>query len=185
MACTRWRLLPILLAAALLQLAPVAFAAGPYPPATAEGSATVSQSRVEAGGCVTFRGTGFAPGTAVLIRDTPAGAARGRVVGTVRADKSGDFSTRVCFGASARRGRHTVSGTGTGAGGGSLTVSADVWVTGVSQLPSSAGGAIPFTGFAGPGLALAGIALLAGGSALLLATDRRRRRRRHPVRPGV
>lgn len=179
------KLISALFVGALFLLTPAAMstasAVGPYPPPTAEGSGSVSESRVEAGGCVTFSGTGFEPNTAVVIRDN------GRYVATVRADSNGDFSYRICFGAGAKRGKHTLTGTGAGAGGsGELTVTAVVTVTGVSQRPGDNGGdnggGIPFTGFTGSGIALGGIALVAAGSALLIASERRHRTRRRTAR---
>lgn len=176
------RILSALFVGALFLLAPAtmtAASAAPYPPPTAEGSASVSQSRVEAGGCVTFSGTGFEPNTTVVIRDN------GKVYGTARTDSKGHFTKRVCFGANAQRGKHTLTGTGAGAaanGGGELTVSAIVFVTGVSQRPGNGnGGGIPFTGFEAAGLALGGIALVALGSGLLLSSERRHRARRRRV----
>lgn len=177
------RLISTIFVAVLFALAPAAGAAAlaaPYPPPTAEGSGSVSQSRVEAGGCVTFSGTGFEPNTAVVIRDN------GKFYGTVRTDSQGSFTTQVCFDASAKRGKHTLTGTGAAEGGGALTVTAVVFITGVSQRPGDGdggggdgdGGGIPFTGFAGTGIAVGGIALLGIGSGLLIASERRHRERR-------
>ncbi len=192
-------------------------APGPYPPPTGGGSGSVTPSRACAGQCVTFSGNGFAPDVIVVIRDD------GRLVGTARTDANGEFSTQVCFGTDARPGRHTLTATGTGADGKEMTVSAVVFVCGVSQRPpppsgdgggdgngagdgdgagdgagdagaggngdggaggDGAGGGIPFTGFMGSLIALAGILLVAMGSALLVLLERRHtaRRRAHRLR---
>ena len=174
------KLITVLLTCGLFLFTPMAVTAAsadsPYPPPTAQGSGSVSPSRVQAGGCVTFTGTGFEPNTVVVIRDN------GHVVGTARADSNGKFTKRVCFGASAQRGRHILTGTGSGAGGGELVVSATVFIMGVSQRPGGAGGGLPFTGFEGSGIALGGILLVGVGSALLLETERRHRMRRRTRR---
>jgi hypothetical protein len=149
----------------------IASAAGPYPP-PAEGSGRVSDSRVQAGACVTFSGDGFAPLAPVTVRDN------GVVVGTTHADAQGQFSFKVCFAADVKTGRHLLTGTGEGAGGGSLTVSAVVYVEGVSQSAAGVGTGLPRTGFFGAVPVVAGLLLLVAGSSLLLVRDTRRRQRR-------
>lgn len=114
--------------ALLMLLAPAAQAAGPYPPPMDE-HAEVSATRVQAGECVIFSGGGFEPGSEVTIYDND------ELVGVTRADKNGDFRYEVCFDVDARPGRHTLKAVGLGADGAPLTLTATVFVTGVSQRP--------------------------------------------------
>lgn len=173
----------------LLLLAPgSALAAGPYPPPD-EGSGHVDDSRVQAGGCVTFSGDGFAAFTTITVKDN------GEFVGTTTTNAFGEFSMEVCFDADARTGRHVLTGTGTAAdGSGSITVSAVVFIEGVSERPGDGdgegngdgngnGNGIPRTGFAAPAIAFGAILLLAVGSALLLLLDKRRREQRRAALP--
>lgn len=126
-------LIAAIVAGFLLLFSPLAGAAGPYPPPNDE-SGEVNDSRVEAGSCVVFSGDGFQAGTEVTITDN------GDFVTTSRANSEGEFAEEVCFDASARRGQHTLRGTGLGADGQPLTVSAVVYVTGVSQRPGTGPG---------------------------------------------
>jgi hypothetical protein len=122
-------------------LGPVVHAAGPYPPPPASGGqGQVDDSRVEAGECVIFSGDGFKPGTTVTIRDN------GKVVGTAPVAADGTFSKRICFDTDAKPGRHTLTATGVATDGRPLTVSAVVFVTGVSQRPGSGPGSGPAPG---------------------------------------
>jgi hypothetical protein len=122
-------LLAALVSGVLLLLSPVALAAGPYPPPSDGGSGEVSETRIEAGECMTFTGSGFAPSTEVTIRDN------GEFVGTARTDSDGVFAYEYCADADVRTGRHTLTGTGLGSDGQLLTVHATFYVTGVSQRP--------------------------------------------------
>lgn len=128
----------------------VAVAAGPYPPPSS-GSASVNPSRIKAGQCTNFTGTGFASGASVDIRDdgTPAATA------TATANRSGAARTRLCFGTDARTGQHLISGTGITPEGPPRTVSAVLTITGVEQSGggSSAGSSTGTT----PGTTSAGV----------------------------
>lgn len=126
---TRWVVAGLVAVATLLSAGP-ALAKNPYPPPS-HGSATVVPSRIQAGQCAVFSGTGFMPGTTVAIADNGASA------GTALADVNGDFSKQICEGANAKRGKHTLTGSGTGSDGNPLTVSAVLTVTGVKQSASS------------------------------------------------
>jgi hypothetical protein len=173
--------------------ASTATAAGPYPPPS-KGSGHVEPSRIRVGECAVFSGDGFAPATPVSVTDN--GEPRGTT--TSRAD--GTFSIRLCYSSNARRGRHDLVGTGAGAGGGTLSVSAVLIVEGVRQTPTTVGnnggavsgegvgggngtgggtGVLPFTG--SPELlvvAAAGLVAVFLASLVLLLVPRRRRRRR-------
>jgi hypothetical protein len=124
------KLIIALLAGLVLLLSPAAaLAAGPYPPPSGGGSGHVDESRVEAGDCVIFTGSGFAPFTEVTITDN------GEFVGTTTTNSKGEFSYTVCFGADVRTGRHVLAGSGLGADGRPLRVTVTVFVTGVRQRP--------------------------------------------------
>ncbi|MCU1622047.1 MAG: hypothetical protein JWL79_892 [Frankiales bacterium] len=88
----------------VLTTAPLAFA-GDYPPAS-DAQGTVSPSRIKAGECAVFSGSGFQSGAVITVTDN--GAARG----TSTAQGDGTFSKRLCFGADAAPGRHVLKGTG-------------------------------------------------------------------------
>lgn len=103
-----------------------AFAAGPYPPPS-KGTGTVTPSRIQVGECAVFSGDGFLPLSAVAVADN--GAARG----TTTARTDGTFSMRLCYATDADRGRHDLTGSGTGADGQPLTVYAMLIVEGVQQ----------------------------------------------------
>lgn len=167
-------------------------AAGPYPPPS-QGSGRVDPSRIQAGQCAVFSGDGFAPATTVAITDN--GVSRGTTITT----SSGTFSIRLCYATNAKRGRHNLAGTGMGAGGSTLTVTAFLIVEGVRQSASNPGtqpggapvsgpgvggnsgggvsGGLPFTGSLDLlALALAGLVTVFLASLLLLLVPRRRRR---------
>jgi hypothetical protein len=88
----------------VLTTAPLAFA-GDYPPAS-DAQGTVSPSRIKAGECAVFSGSGFRSGAVVAVTDND--AARG----TSTAAGDGTFSKRLCYGADAAPGRHVLKGTG-------------------------------------------------------------------------
>jgi hypothetical protein len=189
----------------VLTTAPLAFA-GDYPPAS-EAQGTVSPSRIKAGDCAVFSGSGFRSGAVIAVTDN--GAARG----TSTAAGDGRFSKRLCYGADAAPGRHVLQGTGDAAATAApaaarqaffrtaaaeaaqqRTVTAVLYIEGVSQsgpsgttnsdvtsLPrSDSGGSsagLAFTGFPALMTALAGVLLVGVGSLLLIGSERRHRRR--------
>jgi hypothetical protein len=111
---------------AVLAMTGAASAAAPYPPPS-RGSAQVVPSHIKVGDCAVFSGDGFFPLTPVQIADNGVSA------GTVTATSSGTFSERLCYSTSAKKGRHTLTGDGTGADGAPLTVSAVLIVEGGRQ----------------------------------------------------
>jgi hypothetical protein len=190
----------------VLTTAPLAFA-GDYPPSS-DAQGTVSPSRIKAGDCAVFSGSGFQPGAVVAVTDN--GAARG----TSTAAGNGTFSKRLCFGADAAPGRHVLKGTGDAAATAAAarpaffrtavaeaaqqrTVTAVLYIEGVSQsgpsgttnsdvmsLPRSDSGGSSSTS---AGLAFTGFpalltalagVLLVGVGSLLLIGSERRHRRR-------
>ncbi len=179
---------------ACLFAAPVWAGQGPYPPPS-QGSAEVSPSRIAAGECTAFSGSGFALGSTVSIADD------GESRGTAPVDADGRFRTQVCFAVDARVGVHDLSASGQRSDDSALTVSASVTVTGLEQSAaggnglgfgsdtggsnsanSGAGDSGAFGSLARTGVPLsiimtAALVLLAVGSALLLAAERRHRRR--------
>jgi hypothetical protein len=99
--------------------------AAPYPlPTSGEGQVTRS---------TIFSGGGFLPGSTVMITDN------GKLVGTTKADKKGNFRDQVCFGTDAALGKHTLAGTGTGANGAGRVVTAVVTVIGAEASGGSTG----------------------------------------------
>jgi hypothetical protein len=157
-----------------------AYADPVYPLPTA-GQGSVDSSVVQAGTCVTFSGSGFKPGTPVVIKDD------GKVVRTVTADSSGTFSTPVCFSSNAHIGPHVLTGAGTGANGAARVVTAIVTVFGVTDTqPVSGGngggagngngGGLPFTGLDVATLVALGLGLVLAGVGLATRGARRRRR---------
>lgn len=115
-----------------------------YPPNAGHGAGRVDKTRVAPGECVVFSGNGFRPGSTVTVADN------GAVVGTAEANASGEFSERVCFGASTTPGQHELTGTGpdqggdcapgSGNGNGTRTVRATVFVLGESVVAPPGGG---------------------------------------------
>lgn len=178
----------LLLGVGLLSAFQPARAAGPYPPPST-GHGWVDPSHVKVGECVIFSGDGFAPGALVEIRDN------GKPVGVTHAGPDGVFHFKVCFAFGDARGRHVLTGTGLGADGRPLTVSAVVIVEGirVSAPPGegvsgdgAGGGAgdqpvgLPFTGAQLAALLTLGAAF-AGSGVLLVISGRSRRRGRADV----
>lgn len=148
-------------AAALFAFAGPAAAAPGYTPTAAAG--TVSTSTPQAGGTFVFAGSGFAPGAVVSI------SIGGKDVANRAANASGAFSARLT--APSTPGTYVVAGTGTGANGGTRTVSATIQVLG-----SQAGAGLPRTGIElGSQLWIAG-GLVALGALLISLTAVRRRR---------
>jgi hypothetical protein len=84
-------------------------------------------SHIKIGECAVFSGDGFAPLTSVAISDNGVGA------GTAQANASGEFSKQLCYTSEAKRGRHDLAGTGRGAQGDTLTVTAVLIVEGARQ----------------------------------------------------
>lgn len=131
-----------------LTLAPLALA-GPYPPPS-EGKGTIEPSRIRPGECAVFSGDGFAPRTAITVTDNDAAA------GSTHSNADGAFAKRLCFGADATRGRHTLRGTGdaapaaaqalgllrlsSAAAADRRTVTAVLTITGVAQSHQTSGG---------------------------------------------
>jgi hypothetical protein len=140
---------------------------------------------------VTVTGSGWEPGSTVDVElhSTPV------ALGSVVADSSGTISQSFTVPATTELGAHTISLTGTPAGGSSsqtVTVSADLTVAAAAavvtdpvsdptQLDStgttdtgSTGSSLPVTGtLVGPALALGGFLVLAG-AALVTSTRRSR-----------
>jgi len=139
----------------LLGMALAPAAAAQYPPTSSSGRVTAG--RVEPGGCVTFSGDGFEPGTDVTVTDNDT------EVRTVQATDTGAFSTSVC---PTVLGVHILRGTGTGANGGERTVTAEVTVV-ESLSATGASNVLPTLG--------AGATLVALGSGLAYLARRRRR----------
>lgn len=157
--------------------------AADYPlPTTGDGQ--VDATLVAAGDCVTFSGGGFLRGSTVTVRDNGSG------VGTAQVDQSGRFSFVVCFGTNAALGRHTLTGSGTGANGAARVVSAVVTVHGVTTTQPVAGagggngsgggggGGLPFTGSDVRDLSLFGAGLVLLGFLLVRRGKEQRRARR-------
>jgi hypothetical protein len=101
-------------------------AAGPYPPDPSEVQVTVDRTRVQAGGCVNVLGNGFKPGTQVRVSDD------GRFVGVATVNAQTRFTRQVCFSASAKRGRHTLTADGFEVHGYAASGSAAVTVLGIA-----------------------------------------------------
>lgn len=176
--------------------APLAYAADYPPPSNGQG--TVSPSRIAAGECAVFSGGEFAPGAEVAVTDNR--DARG----TATADADGTFQKTLCYAASTPPGRHVLKGTGAsghGATAAKRTVTAVLYVEGVSESPAAAvavhtygsgvvglpqadtesdsnRGSLAFTGFPALAAALLGVLLVGVGSLVLAAGERRHRRRR-------
>ncbi len=167
----RWLLALSLIAAVLLGAAP-AQAQDAYPlPTTGQG--VVDRSTVRAGECVTFSGSGFAPGAAIDVTDN------GEPRGTTTADAAGSYATQVCFSTSAQLGAHLLSAQGEGANGALRTLTATVTVLGVATdgggtQSTGGGGNLARTGAEIATLLLAAVVLLGAGA--LLVTQARRRR---------
>jgi hypothetical protein len=104
----------------------VATAAGPYPPPS-KGTGRVEPSKIKVGECAVFSGDGFAPFTTVTITDN------GDAAGTATTNTNGEFSKQLCYASDAKKGRHNLAGSGTGADGQPLTVTAVLIVQGVNQ----------------------------------------------------
>lgn len=152
-------------------------------PLPTHGDGTVSRSVVHVGECTVFSGGGFKPHSTVTITDN------GKVLGTTQTDRNGNFSYTVCYSTDSTLGRHTLTGSGTGANGAARTVSAVVTVVGAESLPVKSdagtdngdGGGLPFTGADILGLALMALALIALGW-LLVARNLNARAARRRVR---
>jgi hypothetical protein len=108
----------------------VATAAGPYPPPS-KGTGQVVPSKIKVGECAVFSGDGFAPFTTVTITDN------GEPAGTATTNANGEFSKELCYTSDAKKGRHDLAGSGTGADGDPLTVYAVLIVQGVNQSASN------------------------------------------------
>jgi len=126
MTVSRLRLALVVLSGALLLSSSVALAAGPYPPPS-KGTGQVEPSKIKVGECAVFSGDGFAPFTAVAISDN------GEAAGTATTNGDGTFSHQLCYESDAKKGRHDLAGSGTGADGQPLTVYAVLVVQGVNQ----------------------------------------------------
>jgi LPXTG-motif cell wall-anchored protein len=160
-------------------------ASAQYPPTV--GAGRVSRSQVMQCQCTVFSGSGFQPGSAVTIVDQyPDGSEH--VVGTVVADKKGDFKRKVCFDQNSPQGQHTLVARGTDPNGGAHEDRAVVTVKGSTcfrrgdevhgdrfSREDPPGGVLPRTGtdLILPGL-LIGTALVAAGSGVVLVVRRRR-----------
>lgn len=100
-------------------LVPVATQA-PYPPPTT--GVTVQPGEVPVGGCVSFSGHGFQPGTTVVVTDNGTVIARPVVAG------DGTWSVRVCFPDPDQCGQHTLTATGLASDGRQVSLSSTVTV---------------------------------------------------------
>lgn len=127
---------------------------------------TVTPGGVESGGSAGFQGSGCQPGETVVV------TINGRVMATVVADASGDYSGS--FVVDLAPGEYTVTATC-----GNVVNTSPLLVRGVAQTaptttrPGVAGAPLARTGSNVNGLALAGAALLlAGGGAMVVARKR-------------
>jgi len=170
-------LVPIAIAAVATVLTPAAANAQDYPPTGP--TVTVSDSTVVVGDTVEVEGTGFAPGETISITveygpiamGVPRGArsfvppTRKDDASSVRADKDGDFRTKVTL---TQVGRAVITATGeTSKRSGSASV-----------LVLSSRSELPTTGTDGGSylrVAVAGAAALVAGLALVAVARRRRR----------
>ena len=146
---SRFAVLGAVLVAGVALGATPALAAGPYPPPS-QGTGTVEPSHIKIGECATFSGDGFAPLTSIAVGDNGADA------GTTTTDVNGQFSKQLCYPSGSKKGRHDLTGTGSGSQGDTLTVTAVLIVEGASQSasnPSTAqgGSAGPAAGTSGSG----------------------------------
>jgi hypothetical protein len=156
------KLLFVLAAIGLVSMTGLAAAVAVDYPATT-GPLSVSPTSVEAGGTVTVKGGGFAPGATIqiVIASTPT------LLTTVGADGSGSFSTTVTIPESIEAGAHTLSATGASPSGGTVTLSTAITVNKGSEA------ALAFTGSNTAALAGVAIAVIAVG-ALFVGVTRRR-----------
>jgi LPXTG-motif cell wall-anchored protein len=125
-------------------------ASAQYPPQAANGR--VTKSTVGPGGCVTFSGDGFAPGSTVTVTDNNA------TVGTATASVTGTFSLQVC---PQVLGVHILRGTGKTPTGATRVVVAQVRVVQASRLPSTGSDKTLETVALGAGLVVAGAGAVA------------------------
>jgi hypothetical protein len=165
---------------ALVLCAPGGAFAQEYPPTA--GTLAVSDTSVAPGDPVTVSGDGYAAGTDITItfESEPV------VIGNVRADAAGAFTTQVRIPADASPGNHTIKATGLGADGGPRVTSAAIFVEGGSAGPgggrsaesppatATRSGRLAFTGLESLLLSAVGVGLVVAGFGL--ATMARRRR---------
>jgi LPXTG-motif cell wall-anchored protein len=131
-------------------------------PATAQyADFAITPGTVSVGGNATFQGSGCAPGSTVTI------TIDGKVMATVTADASGDYSG--AFKADLAPGTYTVTATC-----GDVIRTSPLTVRSVSvNPPSTGGGALPRTGSNSNVMALVGAGLLVLGGGAILATRKR------------
>jgi hypothetical protein len=127
-----------LLVVALIALGGLAAWASPatvlaqqYPPSSQQ--MTTSTSDASPGEVITVSGDGFAPGAGITITFESAPV----TIGNAQADSSGRFTAQVRIPDDAEPGTHTIRATGTGADGGTRTITAQVTVR-PRQAPASA-----------------------------------------------
>lgn len=149
-----------------------------YPPSS--GGLTVSASDVSPGAEVTVSGGGYGPNSEVTITFESAPV----VLGVVRVDASGQFTTRVRIPVDATPGTHTLRATGAGAQGGPRVLTATINVVGRQAGPASTtgggagsratpGGALARTGSSTAlPVSIAAAALIAASALLLLQVRR-------------
>lgn len=142
----------------------------------------VSDANPSPGETITFTGGGFQPGSQVTI------VLGNQTVRTVTADAQGNFAASVTIPCDFPAGPTTLRGTGTAAGGGALTVTANITVSGDpvgacvgadagarGGLPQTDGAGLPRTGSASTTpLVAAGVGLILIGSVAVAAARRRR-----------
>jgi hypothetical protein len=88
----------------------------------------VTASRADVGSCVTLTGGGFVPAREISVSDGK------QPVRTVKSGDNGAIAAGVCFNGNARPGVHVLSAVGPQRGGGTRTVSSDVYVVGASSV---------------------------------------------------
>lgn len=139
-----------------IAVAGIALALALAHPALAQygGGARLSSSSASSGSAVTVGGSGFAPGAGVVItfESDPV------VLGSVRADSSGSFSTVVTIPEDAEPGRHVIRARGEAAGGGILELTSPITVAGEA---ARAGATALLVLVAVLGLAAIGVAMIA------------------------